>query len=101
MKILDRQIEDGCLLNHRLIFKPPMTEYDFLIKMRLLLIPRRLQAINLNRKHPEVDWHPFKQHSEAKIPVVGFDPVQIYLQELRVSISNYYLTYLLKFITIL
>lgn len=85
LKIIDKQIHEGSALNHRLIFKPPMTEYDFLINLKPLLNPRRLQAIDIGEDHPTVDWHPFKAHSEAKIPVVDFNPVQLYLQELRVN----------------
>ncbi|XP_046624374.1 nucleolar protein 6 isoform X1 [Neodiprion virginianus] len=89
LKIIEKQIYDGHILNHRLIFKAPMTEYDFLINLRPFLNPRRLQDINLNDDHPMVEWHPHKSHSMAKIPVVDFNPVQIYLQELRENYEEY------------
>lgn len=91
LKIIEKQICDGTALNHRLIFKPPTKEYDFIINLKPLLNPKRLQAINLSKDHPEVEWHPYKHHSEAKIPVVDFNPVQLYLRELRENYGEYVL----------
>ncbi|XP_012256852.2 nucleolar protein 6 isoform X2 [Athalia rosae] len=89
LKIIEMQIHDGITLNYRLIFKPPMSGYDFLINLRPNMNPRILQAVDLSSDHPVLEWHPHKPHTKAKIPVVDFNPVQIYLRELRENYDEF------------
>lgn len=53
------------------------------------MVSRRVQAIDLDKEYPLVEWHPYKKHSKQKIPVVDFDPVQYFLRELRVKFYDF------------
>lgn len=85
LKLYEDQLFTKVLLDFKTLFRPPITEYDCLIYLKPLMVPRRLQAVDVNDEEPIVEWHPYKRHSAQKVPIVGFDPVQFFLQELRVS----------------
>lgn len=70
------------------MFRPPLADYDCLIHLKQTMNPRRLQAVDVPENADIVDLHPYKSHSLQKVPVVDFDPVQYFLRDLRVSISN-------------
>ncbi|XP_043516019.1 nucleolar protein 6 isoform X3 [Frieseomelitta varia] len=83
LKLYEDQLFTKVLLDFKTLFRPPITEYDCLIYLKPLMVPRRLQAVDVNDEEPIVEWHPYKRHSAQKVPIVGFDPVQLFLQELR------------------
>ncbi|XP_061927318.1 nucleolar protein 6 isoform X2 [Apis cerana] len=83
IKLYEVQFFTKVLLDFKPLFRPPLTEYDCLIYLKSHMIPRRLQAVDINDAHPIIEWHPYKRHSAQKIPVVGFDPVQYFLKDLR------------------
>lgn len=83
IKLYEIQFFTKVLLDFKPLFRPPLTEYDCLIYLKSHMIPRRLQAVDINDAHPIIEWHPYKRHSAQKIPVVGFDPVQYFLKDLR------------------
>ena len=69
------------------IFRPPLDPYDVVIHLRHKLLPRRHQAVDGSPEDPSHGSVTLKPSHDAKrIPVVDFDPVQCYLQELRVSV---------------
>nr|CAD7411264.1 unnamed protein product [Timema poppensis] len=70
------------------IFRPPLDVYDVLIYLRPLLNPRRLEAVDVNKDQPLVNLPPYQYQQGEKLPVAGFNPVQCYLKELRVSRIN-------------
>lgn len=88
IKLYEVQVFTKVLLDFKPLFRPPLTEYDCLIYLKPHMIPRRLQAVDINDAHPIIEWHPYKRHSAQKIPVVGFDPVQYFLKDLRVSLNE-------------
>lgn len=63
-----------------------MELYDAVIHLKPMLLPRTVHAIDfktntpLQLKIPQVC---------KKIPITGFDPAQLYLQELRVRLSHF------------
>ncbi|XP_076236825.1 nucleolar protein 6 Mat89Ba isoform X2 [Calliopsis andreniformis] len=83
LKLFEEELFRKTALDFKPLFRPPLTEYDCLIRLKPLMVPRRLQAIDLSKNYPESSWHPYKAHSKQKIPVVDFDPVQYFLKELR------------------
>ncbi|XP_012273791.1 nucleolar protein 6 [Orussus abietinus] len=89
LKLFELQLFSGAILDCKPLFRPALTEYDCLIYLEPLLIPRRFEAVDLHESHPTILWHPFKQHSKQKIPVLNFDPVQLFLQELRASYGEF------------
>ncbi|XP_043670065.1 nucleolar protein 6 [Vespula pensylvanica] len=89
LKLFEQQLYTKTILDCKALFRSPMSEYDCLIYLKPLLNPRRLQAIDLDEKHPIVEWHPYKPHSLQKIPIIDFDPVQYFLKELRDGYSEF------------
>ncbi|XP_053973649.1 nucleolar protein 6 [Hylaeus volcanicus] len=83
LKLFEEQLLTKVISDVKALFRPPLTEYDCLIHLKPHMVPRKLQAIDVNEKYQVIDWHPYKKHSHEKIPVVGFDPVQCFLKELR------------------
>lgn len=63
-----------------------MDGYNILIHIKPLLNPRRYQEVDLTNKNQyRIELPKFEENENVKIPVVGFNPVAIYVQELRVS----------------
>lgn len=83
LKLFEDQIFAKVILDCKPLFRPPLTEYDCLINLKPVMVPRRMQAVDLDNEYPLLDWHPYRGHSQQKIPVVDFDPVQYFLRDLR------------------
>ncbi|XP_076760517.1 nucleolar protein 6 Mat89Ba [Xylocopa sonorina] len=83
LKLFEHKLLTKSILDFKPLFRPPLTEYDCLIYLKPSMIPRRLQAVDLSDEYPVLEWHPYKRHSAQKIPVVDFDPVQCFLNDLR------------------
>ncbi|XP_054288165.1 nucleolar protein 6-like [Macrosteles quadrilineatus] len=71
---------------YKMAFRPPLELYDALIRLKPLQCPRMVHSLDYNVKEPVTLKVP---KVRKKIPVVGFDPPQLYLQELRESYSDY------------
>ncbi|NXP62701.1 NOL6 protein, partial [Chloropsis cyanopogon] len=69
----------------KMVFRPPLDFYDVLIHLNPNQIPRHLESVD--RPVKSVSRGVVKNSSAMNIlfPVVDYDPVQLYLQELRVS----------------
>lgn len=72
----------------QMIFRPPLDFYDILIHLNAKHIPRHLEGVD----RPAKSFSRGMLKSDAPVktlvfPVVGYDPVQCYLQELRVSVA--------------
>ncbi|NXO29479.1 NOL6 protein, partial [Cisticola juncidis] len=69
----------------KMVFRPPLDFYDVLIHLNPNQIPRHLESVD--RPVKSVSRGVVKNSSATNIlfPVVDYDPVQLYLQELRVS----------------
>ncbi|XP_069780228.1 nucleolar protein 6 [Narcine bancroftii] len=85
LQILERQLLDPSG-NHdlKLVFRPPLDVYDVIIHLNSRHVPRCLEAVD----KPKVTYCRGTLKREAKVkfsklPVVGYDPVQCYLRELR------------------
>lgn len=87
LKLFEEQLFVTTVFDIKTLFRPPLTEYDCLIHLKPLMVPRRLQAVDVSNKLPILEWHPYKPHTRQKIPVVNFDPVQCFLKELRVCLN--------------
>lgn len=89
LKLFDDSLFSNTILDVKPMFRPPLSEYDCLLHLKLNMIPRRLQAVDKPSKAKIVDLHPYKTHSLKKIPVVDFDPVQCFLKDLRDGYGDY------------
>lgn len=84
LKLLEGQILNSTL-NYRGIFKTPLSEYDCLIHLKSVYNPRRYEAIEIDEKEVTIECRSYKKRQEQNIPVVDFNPIELYLKELRVS----------------
>ena len=82
------QLFCSCVYFPQQIFRPPLDHYDVIIHLHSRLLPRRTQALDKGK-------NPAKEASSScpsvLLPVVNFDPAQLYLKELKVrkdSTSN-------------
>ncbi|XP_014206566.1 nucleolar protein 6 [Copidosoma floridanum] len=89
LNIIEKQIFKGTGLSLKPIFIPPMSEYDCSIKLKTSLCARRFEAIKIDDGMPNVFLNWSNEHPKAKIPIVDFDPVTLYLKELRSAYSDF------------
>lgn len=87
LRLIEKQLFNGTGVDWKPLFIPPLSAYDCLIQLKISSNSRRYEAVCIDETLPELDLHPFKEHSETKIPIVDFDPVAQYLKELRVCFS--------------
>ena len=62
------------------IFRPPLDDYDVIIKLHCNVISRHCEAIDCSKPCSVSKG----QRLESAVPVINFDPVQCYLRELKV-----------------
>ncbi|XP_051786056.1 nucleolar protein 6-like [Erpetoichthys calabaricus] len=83
--VLERQLSTPCSFQDmKVVFRSPLNIYDVLIHLNPKRVPRQAQAIDM----PTVTFSRGALFSEAAgtkafMPIVEFDPVSIYLKELR------------------
>ncbi|CAH3109711.1 unnamed protein product [Porites lobata] len=85
--LLKRQIETCALqtTDFKQIFRPPLDHYDVIVHLHSGLLPRGNQA--LDRLKPVTEPASLLRHS-VLLPVVNFDPVQLYVRELKEAFSD-------------
>lgn len=84
LKLLESQILNSTL-NYKGMFKTPLSEYDCLIHLKSVYNSRRYEAIEIDEEEPILECRSFKTYQKQNIPVVNFNPIELYLKELRVS----------------
>ncbi|XP_066258902.1 nucleolar protein 6 [Euwallacea similis] len=70
------------------LFRPNMEGYHLLIHLKPLLNPRRHEAIDTSNDS-KIVLEAYEKNSNEKIPINGFDPVALYLKDLRESYSEF------------
>lgn len=85
LKLIETQLFSSTNVCFDPLYIPPLSAYDCIIQLKTSLLARKFEAILDDPSTIKLNLHPFKEHSEAKIPIVGFDPVADYLRSLRVS----------------
>ncbi|XP_071794950.1 nucleolar protein 6-like [Asterias amurensis] len=71
------------------IFRPPIDLYDVVIHLRPKLVPRRGESIDGMKTQGQKSATEKKVTQEVKqLPVVDFDPVTLYLQELEIAYGD-------------
>ncbi|XP_062984381.1 nucleolar protein 6 [Elgaria multicarinata webbii] len=73
----------------KMVFRPPLDHYDVLLHLNPKQIPRHLEAVD--RPVKSFSRGMLKREAAVKtfaFPVVDYDPVQLYLQELREAFSD-------------
>ena len=72
------------------IFRPPLDHYDVIIHLHSRLLPRGTQSLD-RRKH--LTEQASLSRPSVLLPVVNFDPAQLYLEELKVRKGSTLLTH--------
>ncbi|PSN31316.1 Nucleolar protein 6 [Blattella germanica] len=69
------------------IFRPPLEAYDVVIHLSVKMNPLRFAAVDA-KPGTSSKLSPYQKDPEEKIPVLGFNPAYLYLQELRTNFSE-------------
>ena len=80
----------------QVVFREPLDDYDALIHLDKKHVPRSAQAVDAT---PTSCHTHGTKHAHNTMPVVNFDPVQLYLQELEVHTHTHTLIHTLLLIT--
>lgn len=91
INIIEKNINEQFLFESKLFFTPNLDGYNIIIHLKPLLNPRRYQDVNLNNDEKLKITNDYEKRDDEKIPVVDFNPVDLYLKELRVRILIYYI----------
>ncbi|XP_064421100.1 nucleolar protein 6 isoform X2 [Latimeria chalumnae] len=90
LRALETQLMDPTSTHDvKMVFRPPLDFYDAIIHLNPKQIPRHLEAVD----KPKITFCRGMLKSDAPVkfimmPVVDYDPVQCYLQELKTSQVN-------------
>lgn len=68
---------------------PNLNGYNVLIHLAPLLNPNTHQQISINHTNSNLKTNTYQENSRDKIPIIDFNPVELYLKELRVSNYKY------------
>lgn len=84
--IVERQIQTCALqpTDFKQIFCPPLDHYDVIIHLHSRLLPLRTQALDKGKHPAEASF----SRPSVLLPVVNFDPAQLYLKELKDAFSD-------------
>ena len=64
------------------VFRPPTEMYDVLIHLNLKQLPRQHEAVDITKETTIPGYKP--SPDSYRLPITDFDPVKMYLNELRV-----------------
>ena len=67
------------------IFRPPLEAYDVLIHLLPKMNSRWYEAVDLTCKEQNRRLKAYHREPGEKIPITGFNPIDCFLAELRVS----------------
>ncbi|XP_015124315.1 nucleolar protein 6 [Diachasma alloeum] len=85
LKLVERMLVGNSLIAWGPMFKATTAGYDILIRVKAALNARRLQSLELDDSSPQEFRRPYKRRPGETIPIVGFNPVERYLEELRAN----------------
>ncbi|XP_078077355.1 nucleolar protein 6 [Mustelus asterias] len=91
LRTLERQLMDPLAdYDLKMVFRPPLDIYDVIIHLNPKHVPRHLEAVD----RPKAMYYRGTLKKDAtfkclKMPVVGYDPVQCYLHELRSAFGEF------------
>ncbi|XP_065166776.1 nucleolar protein 6-like [Atheta coriaria] len=87
-KLLIDNLAEDCQLSYKACFVPNLTGYDVLIYLNASTNLRRYQQVNRDQNFV-VKLEEFDESITKCMPVVGFDPIELYLKELRENFGEY------------
>lgn len=78
--------EEEATVKLRKIFKPSTKVFDAIIWIKKETIPRKAQAFN--GRNLKLTFNEYTKRPEEVMPIVDFDPVRLYFQELRETFGH-------------
>ncbi|GLV36428.1 Maternal transcript 89Ba [Carabus blaptoides fortunei] len=85
--VIETNIYSESLFNVMSFFKPNLTGYNVVIHLQPLLNPRRHEAIISDFESKLLPK--YEENKEDRIPIVKFNPVDLYLRDLRRHYDNF------------
>ncbi|XP_013410468.1 nucleolar protein 6 [Lingula anatina] len=91
LAVLQEQLmETHQIVDFKQIFRPPLDAYDVIIQLNTKNLARHYHAVDTTAKTFIPSYKEYSKGGEEEtMPVVNFDPVQIYLKELRETFSEF------------
>ncbi|XP_076350241.1 nucleolar protein 6 Mat89Ba isoform X2 [Tachypleus tridentatus] len=86
---LEKQLKEPSEMDIKVVFRPPLDLYDVIIHLRPLQIPKRHLGVDYQEGKFLSKCEPHKYTKEKKLPVVDYDPVVKYLEELNESFEEF------------
>lgn len=71
------------LCDAKKIFRPSIHFYDAVIHLNPFQIPKYYQAVDITSNFSKPIYKRYKYFNNEKLPIIGFDPVRCYLNELK------------------
>lgn len=69
------------------VFRPSLDQFNMILRLEKKRIPRYFQNLDADISNT-LKFKEYTKNHDEKIPIVDFDPVQLYLQELRDSFGH-------------
>ncbi|XP_044265775.1 nucleolar protein 6 [Tribolium madens] len=82
-------IKEESFISIKSLFIPNLEGYDIIIYLRPLLNPVRHEQVSGDGSEGQIVLEEFNKNESTKIPITGFNPIQLYLTELRNNYGNF------------
>ncbi|XP_055936772.1 nucleolar protein 6-like [Argiope bruennichi] len=89
LKTLEGILNKSLTSDIKAIFRPPLESYDVVIYLKRNEVPRLRCAVDVYTSDKLPVYEPYKQDRNELYPVVEYDPVQMYLEELRGNFGEF------------
>lgn len=86
LRVLEENLlEENASISLKQIFRPPMDGYDVIIHLASRFVPRIREAVDVNGN---ARFQLRRKGSVDKLPVTDFDPVRLYVEDLKDTFSE-------------
>ncbi|GFT46622.1 nucleolar protein 6 [Nephila pilipes] len=89
LKILDAVLNKAQIFGIKTIFRAPLESYDVLIYLKRTEISRLRCGIDISKKDKLPVYKPYKHERNELFPILEYNPVERYLDELRHNFGEY------------
>ncbi|XP_070542039.1 nucleolar protein 6-like isoform X2 [Ptychodera flava] len=89
-KLQEQMARSEKSIDFRQVFRPVLNIYDVIIHLKTKYLPRCIEAVDPVEEilKPKEKKEPYRHITEEVLPVVNFDPLQKYVQELKDSFGE-------------
>ncbi|GIY22975.1 nucleolar protein 6 [Caerostris extrusa] len=89
LKTLDGILSRAQISDIKAIFRPPLESYDVIIHLKRNEVPTLRCAVDVYTTDKLPVFKPYKYESDELYPIIEYDPVQKYLEELRENFGEF------------